>query len=127
MRSKHDVEKNTLQNKINSLEKELEVKNDLISHLKSQKPTIDTDITQLLEEATRKLEIMTSSMILNNSGITNSDRPQMENVFIDPIEKSMEVEKHFEIEDVSTDEKALMDDKVNKLKGLLGKLPSKKD
>jgi hypothetical protein len=58
--------------------------------------------------------------------VTTSDRPKMETVFVDPIEKEMIAEKHFEIEEVSVNEKIQLDDKVNKLKGLLGKLPDKK-
>jgi hypothetical protein len=52
----------------------------------------------------------------------------METVFVDPIENESKVETHFgvEIEDVSITKKEEMNDKVGKLKNLLGKLPSKR-
>ena len=59
--------------------------------------------------------------------IVDSDRPQMEQQFIDPLEKDAGkgLKSHIDITDVSTIETEDMSDKVDKLKGLLGKLPNK--
>ena len=52
-----------------------------------------------------------------------SDRPKIEDAFIDPIEKDFdEVESHIETEQLTLEEKDHMFDKVNKLKKLLGKM-----
>jgi hypothetical protein len=55
------------------------------------------------------------------------DRPQMEEVFIDPLElgAGSGLESHIKVEDVSIDEKEDMADKVSKLKHIMGKLPVK--
>ena len=60
--------------------------------------------------------------------ITDPDRPQMEVKFVDPIDKESKVEKHFEVEveDITINKKEEMGSKVDKLKNLLGKLPSKR-
>jgi hypothetical protein len=127
IKAQHEIEKNNLQNKIESLEKELDHKNELIQQLKTQQPAIDNNLSVLLSETNRKIEAMASTINFNREEtITNSDRPKMETIFVDPIEKEMNVERHFEVEEISMNEKTQLDDKVNKLKGLLGKLPNKK-
>lgn len=55
---------------------------------------------------------------------TDPDRPQMEKVFVDPLERDANgnLESFIEVkEDIQEDEK--VDEKVDKLKALLGKLP----
>jgi hypothetical protein len=99
-----------------------------VSELKELKETkVDTKLGKLLTEATAKIESMASQLAEKHDlETTEANRPKMETVFIDPIEKESKVEKHFDVEDVSVREKDEMDNKVNKLKSLLGKLPSKK-
>jgi hypothetical protein len=83
-------------------------------------------LENLVAETNKRMESIINQISLNqNNVIVESNRPKMETVFVDPIEGVKNVEKHFEIEE-SVDEKVQMDDKFNKLKGLLGKLPTNK-
>lgn len=119
LRAQHEYEKNNLQNIINS-------KDEIIQHLKNNQ-NISSGLTEdkiasLILEATKNL-----SSTSNSDSFIKNDRPKMETVFIDPIEKETNLEKHFGVEEVGPNEKIQLDDKVNKLKGLLGKLPSKRN
>jgi hypothetical protein len=112
LKTQHEIEKNKLQNKIELLE-------DTIKHLKENNNSSLTEerIISLLSEATK-------NMSFNSEPIIKNERPRMETVFVDPTEISS-IEKHIVIPEVSILEKEDMNSKVNKLKGLLGKLPSK--
>ena len=80
-----------------------------------------------MTEATKKIEIMASQMNTGTSNISDSSgRPKMETAFVDPIEKESVMEKFIEVEDISINEKEVIDNKVDKLRSLLGKLPNKK-
>jgi hypothetical protein len=87
------------------------------------KETTDPDIlnklTVLLLETTKKA----------SSNITiESDRPQMETVFIDPLETNAGdgLKAHIDVEEVSVLEKEDVSEKVIKLRNLMGKLPNNK-
>jgi hypothetical protein len=87
------------------------------------KETTDPDIlnklTVLLLEVTKKA----------SSNITiESDRPQMETVFIDPLETNAGdgLKAHIDVEEVSVLEKEDVSEKVIKLRNLMGKLPNNK-
>ena len=59
---------------------------------------------------------------------TDPDRPKMENIFVDPLDKDSgdNLESFIKVEDISKKEKEDISNKVNKLKNLIGgKLPSK--
>jgi DNA repair exonuclease SbcCD ATPase subunit len=118
-----------LNKEIARLESELVEKNKTIKELRNQKPVTDNNVTALLAEATKKIEAL-STQVLNSTGqeaIIDPDRPQMEAVFVDPIERDSKVEKHFDVEkEDKTNKKEEMAGKVDKLKNLLGKLPSKR-
>lgn len=118
-----------LNNTTKAYEVRLKEKDDLIKELKERKPETDNNVTTLLAEATKKIEDMSRQIQFHQTGeVIDADRPQMETVFVDPIENESKVETHFgvEIEDVSITKKEEMNDKVGKLKNLLGKLPSKR-
>jgi hypothetical protein len=115
LKAQHLHEKNNLHHIIESKE---EIIKQLKENYNNNSGLTEERIVALLSEATKNLS-------LNSESSIKSDRPTMETVFVDPIEKEMNVEKHFEVE-VSINEKIQLDDKVNKLKGLLGKLPTKK-
>ena len=107
----------------------LSAKDDTIEGLKERiedlkEKTDDNKLTMLLSEATEKIERMAAQMVDGAPIDLDPDRPQMEEVFIDP-SSDEELESHISVEDVSLDKKEDMTSKVNKLKGLLGKLPSK--
>lgn len=133
LEQKHNDEKSALlleiekyKYEIKSLKELVASKDEQIRALQDSSPKIDNKLTDLLAEATKKIEEMSSKISSGDEKITPSDRPQMETLFVDPIEKESKVEKHFEIEDITIDEKDKIYDKVNKLKSIMGKLPNKK-
>ncbi len=73
------------------------------------------------------ITILKSRSHINNITEEGSDRPKMEQQFIDPLEKDSGkgLKSHIDIADVTTSEKDNMSEKVDKLKNLLGKLPNK--
>ncbi len=111
---------NKLTNRNVGLEKELAV-------LKSALNAKDTDDVTALA---RKIEELTMAVAASKGGEIelDPDRPKMENVFIDPLSKDAgkDLESHVDIKDSSPKEKVNVDEQVDKLKGLLGKLPSSK-
>lgn len=117
LRTQHEYEKNNLQHIIDS-------KDEIIQHLKSSQNNnsgIKEDkIASIILEATKNLSS-------NSEVLVKSDRPRMETVFIDPIEENSNIERHFVVEEISVDNKIQLNDKENKLKGLLGKLPPRKN
>ena len=124
-------EKQHLSNTIESLKSELLNRDTTIDSLKKDFQTSqDNKLTILLSEATKKIEEMSSSIsnlqTSEQAYAKSSTRPQMETVFVDPIDKESKVEKHFEIEDVTISQKEEMGSKVSKLKSLLGKLPDRR-
>ena len=111
---------NKLTNRNVGLEKELAV-------LKSALKAKDTDDVTALA---RKIEELTMAVAASKGGEIelDPDRPKMENVFVDPLSKDAgkDLESHVDIKDSSPKEKVNVDEQVDKLKGLLGKLPSSK-
>jgi len=116
LRTQHEIEKNKLQNKIESLEETLQ---QFKNNQNNNNSLTEERILSIISEATKNTS-------LNSDLSMSGGRPQMETVFVDPIEKETNLEKHFEVEETSTDSKIQLDDKVNKLKELLGKLPANK-
>jgi len=90
-----------LKKQIAVLEQELKGKEELIETLKSRPAIIDGEVP------------------------VDPDRPQMEQVFVDPLEEDAGegMKSSITIEEVTKEEE--VDDKVDKLRGLLGKLPTK--
>lgn len=113
---------------IASLKDIIKNKEEMIQQLRESKSGgMDEDkLTALLAEATKKIE----DMAMVSQGLSQADvdpnRPKMETVFVDPIEKEDKVETHLKVEDVSVNKKEQMIEKVDKLKSLMGKLPTKK-
>ena len=105
-----------LNDEIASLKGIIKNKDELITTLKSQ--TADYNkLTALLTEATKKLN---SGVAVSEETLVESDRPTMEEVFVDPSTPNEELESHIGVDTVKGAEKKQMDDKVNKLKNLLG-------
>ncbi len=80
-------------------------------------------LKEMLTETTKKMETL---MNLTHEGVEyhDSDRPQMEEVFIDPIEKEEKLKAFIDVKDVDESTKVSMDEKVDKLKSLFGgKIP----
>ena len=99
--------------KIKKIELEnVELKNEII-RLKEKIDSKDELIQQLKETPTIYDE-------------KDDDRPQIETVFVDPLERvEKEVESYITVEDVTPDQKEDMFEKVGRLKELIGDLPNK--
>jgi DNA repair exonuclease SbcCD ATPase subunit len=70
-------------------------------------------------------------VVVGSTEVEDPDRPKMEQIFVDPLEKDAGdgLKPNINIETTKLDlspQKEEMDDKVNKLRGLLGKLPTRK-
>ncbi len=114
--TKHELSKLTTRNV--ELEKELTVINATLQ----SKEIRDTEaLTRRIEELTRAVAASKDSDI----GL-DPDRPQMEEIFIDPLSKDSgkNLESHVDIKDSTSKEKVNVDVQVDKLKNLLGKLPN---
>lgn len=136
---KRDLETDNLKSKIvritaehdkeiSSLKDIVKTKEEMIEQINVNQDVVsDNKLTILLTEATKKIDDMTMQLYTYKNGdVPESDRPKMETVFVDPIEKETKVEQHFDAKSESATKKVNMNDKVNKLKSLVGKLPSKK-
>lgn len=104
-----------LNDEIINLKEIIKNKDELIDALRKQDADYNK-LTALLSEATKKLR---------SSGIVTEEhepgRPKMEEVFVDPtVPTDGMMESHIGIDATPGSEKQQMDDKVNKLKTLLG-------
>lgn len=122
VKKEYEIIINDLKNKVTSLKERIESKNELIEILKSKKDN-SIDGAKIAEIVSN--EIHKNSGSIKDLKLTGEERPQIENVFIDPLEKDAgdELESHINIKDISFDEKEKMANKVDKLKNLLGSLP----
>lgn len=129
IKAKYDFLLEERDSKISNLKEKLKDKEILIKKLEST-----PSASGMSEEAMKKMlddmsEKMKEMALASGKSIeeVDPDRPKMEAVFIDPSEKEEEVESHIEVtEDVSITKKEEMASQVDKLKNLLGSLPSKK-
>jgi hypothetical protein len=122
--------KETLENENKSLKDELKTKNRLVerfSEVARDREEQSNKLTTLLTEATEKIErLITNGGVSPTEAPKDPDRPKIGDAYIDPAEEMGEVESHIKTENVASDEKEKTDKKVEKLKGLLGKLPNSK-
>lgn len=120
----HTRNENTKLKSENSVLKEkIASKDELIAQLKesSSAPQISEEkLAEIISAATKNIQVNAST-----GEVTDRSRPQMETVFVDPSENS-NAESHIVIEDISTTEKEQINNKLSKLKGLMGKLPVKR-
>lgn len=120
------IETAKLIDKILRLEEEnLNLKN-TIHQLKTN---AESDISNMIQNTNKRLEEVVLQMGQNMSqqSIQNNERPKMETVFVDPIDREAAMEKHITIQEDNSNQKEDMEDKVNKLKNLIGgKLPINK-
>jgi len=124
LKKSHQVELAAFKTKITTLD-------EIIDTLRSAATAVTTDglsvevMESLLIAAAERFERAAAS-VSNGEVVGDPDRPQMEDVFIDPLEeRKSELEHKIVVEDVSHVEKEAMADKVSKLKSLMGKLPSR--
>ena len=111
-----------LKTKISKLEEELK---DVVE-FKKQIAVLE----QTLSGKEEVIEALKSRTVVSDSAeVEDPNRPKMEQIFVDPLEKNSGagLKSNIVIEELqTTDKKEEMDDKVNKLRSLLGKLPAKK-
>lgn len=112
----------TLSREISAYIETIQNKDILIQSLTNNQSALEN----MVAETNKRIESVISQIILNqNSVAIESDRPKMETIFVDPMENNGNIENHIDIPETSIIEKEDMSSKVNKLKGLLGKLPNK--
>lgn len=109
-----------LKNNVTSLKVVIEAKDDIINFLKTQ---IDTK-ENLAINSKELMEYLRGNV--NTSDVAmDKDRPKLKTEFIDPLDKSVveSLESHIDVkeEHINSDKEEKMDDKVKKLKSLLGK------
>jgi len=110
---------------LKSKNEELEKRNrELTEELKSSK-SVGIDEAALAEMISKAAQNIVSND--GNFASVDSGRPKIGTVFIDPVDKESKVESHFEVEvqDISKEKKDNINDKVAKLRELMGKMPSK--
>ena len=112
-----------LEDKLKLTEEKLIVKEETIETLKTEK---DETVKNLLKEYNKKVEELARSISLKELEVDDPNRPKIEKVFIDPLEKGAgnELKPHVVVEEDSKKESAK--DKLDKLKGLMGGLPKDK-
>lgn len=105
----------------NSLE-ETKIKNEELSN------TLKVELDVLKEKLSLKeemIEILKSKTVLKEKDfVVEEDRPIMEHIFVDPLDCKAgdNLVSHIDVEDVSVDEKENIQEKVDKLRNLLGGL-----
>ena len=110
--------------------KELKEKNNKLEQIKEEH---NKEIKILMKEHSEKLEQLTESIIKGGSQNQEvedyeDDRPKMVSEFVDPLEEDAgrTLEPFLDVKDTSTDDQPNMLGKIDKLKEILGKLPSQK-
>ena len=113
-----------LQNNVTSLKVKLESKDEIIDTLKNHVSPGGGDLNEIMERLANKVDAIANSAFEGEEFIDDPNRPQLETKFIDPL--SVEDEPEFEPH-VSVDEEKVepqgenINDKVSKLKDILGK------
>lgn len=106
-----------LKNKISKLEAELGD----VAELKKQIAVLEQEVVGKQE----LVDTLRTRTAIVEGEVIDPDRPQIEQVFVDPLEKNAGegMKPSISIETIVKED--IVDDKVNKLKDLLGKLPAK--
>ncbi len=109
-----------LKNNVTSLKVVIDAKDDIINFLKTQVDTKDN----LGINSKELIEYLKGNINISDVAV-DKDRPKLKTEFIDPLDKSVveSLESHIDVkeEHINSDKKEKMDDKVKKLKSLLGK------
>ena len=97
--------------RIRSQEEELDSRKDIITSLEAKLEAKDEVINVLKSRTIGEGEVF----------VEDPDRPSMETVFIDPTEQGKhKLKSHINVEDVAITAKEEVDEKINKLKNLIG-------
>ena len=114
-----------LEEEIISLKNNVNDKDVAIQALSSVKTDGSIDLMELLTTQSKQIEQLTQALEIREVDI-DPNRPKMQEMIIDPTNEKEGLESHIDIKDVSFSEQTDMGAKVDKLKNLLGKLPSQK-
>lgn len=116
-----------LETKISGLTDVIISKDETIKSLNDKLQTEDKkDNSELNNQIKQLTAMLESGNFVIGEEMTIDDRPTIGDVVIDPTGET-KLESHIDIKNVSFEQKTNMNDKVNKLKNLLGKLPSQKE
>jgi len=124
LEKKYNRQLSDLSDKLKLAQEKLNERDEEILKLKTDR---DNTVRDLLENHSRKLEELARTLSIERLGVDDPDRPRMDDVFVDPLDKSSgeEYETHIELEDVTSKRKEDMGSKVNKLKSLMGTFADK--
>lgn len=119
-----------LNSKIESLNKTIEAKDEIIKVLKNRDlegAISGDDLAGLIKDQNEKIERLSEAVASGDDFVSDPDRPKMEEIIIDPLEKDAGkgLKSHITVKKSESDKKDDVQDKVKKLKGLLGKFPSR--
>jgi len=126
LEKKYSSKISELEDKLKLAEDRLSEKEKRLEELKEEK---ESTIQRILEEQNKKIEALAKNISLEKLGIDDPDRPEMEDVFVDPLDEDSGsgYESHVNVEDVSTTKKEKMAKKVDKLKDLMGSFADKEE
>lgn len=84
-------------------------------------------LKQIIVDKEELIEVLKTQPAIIDGVTVGVERPQMEQQFIDPLEKDAGrgLKSHIDIKDISYDKKENMNEKVDKLKKLVGNLPKR--
>ncbi len=125
------IKVNKLKKEISELKKKLEnikFENvELKSEVKSLEKLIEEKDSSLKLERERNLQLTAQLSNKDEFFYEESDRPKMKRAFIDPLEKDSDghLKPHIESKEVKIKEQNKIHSNVDKLRGLMGKLPNK--
>jgi hypothetical protein len=115
---------------VEELKKLIKIKDETIKSLeismKSSSSNNNEALEKMITEQNKQIEILTAMVAEGRTFESSNERPQMEEVFIDPLDKDAgkDIESHMKVKDTSSEKKEDIGRKANKLKSVLGGLPS---
>lgn len=121
LEEKYNNKISRLEDGLKIAEERLVVKDETIEILHTEK---DSTIKKLIEEQIKMVEELARSVAGGEGAGKDSQRPQMEEVFVDPLEADAGkgLESHINVKDISIDEQEKMAEKVDKLRDLMAGL-----
>lgn len=113
-----------LTNKISNKNEIIVSKDKIIENLSSKGLVGSEDLKKLIDKQNEQIEQLTAALEIDEVTL-DPNRPKMQEIFIDPATNDKKLESHIDVENSSFTQKVTLDDKISKLKGLLGKFPEK--
>jgi len=127
-----DIQINNLNIQLIKKDEIINHKDDIISnkdktiHTLSSTEHIDSmELVDLINTQNKQINQLASALELKGVDL-DPNRPKMQEVIIDPTGKKDKLESHIDVKDITSNSSSAVDAKVDKLKSLLGSLPSHK-